>query len=263
MFAQKALLLSAAVSVVGLAQGVNAAVITFEGSTDITDNFTVMAGTVTRSSNGASNDYMLVKSDDGKTSGSASVVYDTTPIDGATTKNLFTLTPGGDALTVKYEISRNSSGTNSGVGVYFIKGDDRTQGYVAYLNVDSSGTDNIRFSSSANPSTAGVAGLSANYHGDFANAASFVPVTVTYSVNASNQGIMSLAFGNGSLSSAVIPSAYTQVEVGLRFGAQQANGEVRVDNFEVIAPVPEPGTLALAGMSGAALLPRRRRHASR
>jgi hypothetical protein len=202
-------------------------------------------GTIGQTSNGASNDYMTSVGG----SASASLVYDANGA-GAGISNF--AVSQSSSLTVSLDLACT---TNNSLGIYIINAANETQGYLAILNVNSSGAnDQLRFANNAVPTTAGAGTL---VNGSFANNAdlgyapqaspfsSFKNLTLNYSINGSSNPVLTFYNGATLLSTLTLSgTAFTDVEVGLRFNSNF--GTIGADNFSITATsVPEPSSFAL------------------
>lgn len=183
-------------------------------------------------------------------------VYDTTPSDGIA-KTTFNLTQDGDPVIVTANFSVPTA--NSSIGIYVINAaaEATTTSYLALLNVNNSGTrDLIRFSSNANPTVSSNAGtLNTGTLGadDGVALNTMSQLTVTYGINASNQGVLTLSAGGYSDSITFAGTALSTIEIGWRLSAATGSGQFKLNDFQVSqgAAIPEPGATALlAGFVG-------------
>lgn len=155
------------------------------------------------------------------------------------------------------------SSATSSFGIYIVDKNNESAGYLALFNIDQTNTttDMLRFYAGATPLTGAVGTVHSTFNGDAFALGSFGLVTVTYSINANNNPVLSMSAGGFSQS--VVFSAITtplsEVEIAMRLSAQGGAGNtVDADNF--LVQVPEPSAFALLGISGimAAGLRRRR-----
>lgn len=191
-----------------------------------------------------------------------STVYDTTPGDGAATKTSF-------GLNTRVELDARLADTTRSLGIYLIDAaTPENTAYLALFNVDTSGsTDQIRFSATANPTSASnnAAGLetsgsltgNAGYN---ASTSTFVHMKLDYTADLNNHPVLTFTVGDFSRTITYSSlTAYSQVEVGLRFSPQTSgNRTIDVDNFSVGA-IPEPASLSLMALGAVGLITRRRR----
>lgn len=259
----------AAIGVLLACSGATAAVsFNFETPGQYSANFTQVGGQLTaaQTSLGAANDYLRLIGSTAVQAQRAVPIYDATPGDGAATKSLFQAVPGGAGVTVSADVQ--FSANNASYGVYFVNGADRTKAVLALFNVNSSGAlDNIRFTSATsagwdpasngNPTETNLSLTAASNADAGVNTGAFAPISVTYSINASNRIVLSMTAGSRTLVSAPITgtTAFSNVEVGFRLSPGGDAQTVDVDNVSI---VPEPAALSLLGLAGLALV--RRRH---
>ena len=233
----------------------------FETANQFTNSFRVLnanGATITQTSNGVANDYMQSSAGSG-----SAVVFD---VNGSTTGiSSFTVSQA-TSLTVSADISFTVS-TNS-FGIYIINAANEAEGYLAIFNVNNSSTnDQIRYANGVvNPTTSAAGTLVAGSSG-FANNADtginlggvFGNVSFTYSINGANAPVLTMTAGSQTSSYTIAGTAFTEVEVGFRFGS--SSGIVAMDNLNIAtSAVPEPSTYAaLAGFAVLGLVALRRR----
>lgn len=248
----------------GAATVLNAAAINldFETAGQFPNSFRTLnanGATLVQTSNGAGNDFMT------SSNGSGSVlVYDANGSAGGSSS--FTV---GQSLPLTVSANVSFTVSNNSFGIYIVNAANAAQGYLAIFNVNASGgNDQIRFASNAVPSTSGAGSLGA---GSFANNADtgittgsvFGGVSLTYSINGSNNPVLTMTAGSqtSSITFSSITTPFTEVEVGFRFGS--SSGIVGMDELNIVpttASIPEPSTFAvLAGFSVLGVCALRRR----
>jgi hypothetical protein len=263
------------IALTGLAFGTAApvargAVVDFETFNTATDNdlannfrvFQVNGGVPTNSNNGAAvNDVITVPAPS-----AFGVIYDATPGDLLTTQSTFAVSQG-NPLTVSADVT--FSVNNSSFGVYIVNASNEgtASSYLALFNVNNTGgtADQLRFSSNATgnaPATVGTLVASPSTSDVFdIGATNGKNISVTYSINATNNPVLSLSvggveYGNTTFSSITTP--LTNVEVGLRVASTGTTAGYTVDNFS--AAVPEPASFSLFALAAVPVLTRRRRN---
>lgn len=244
------LLLGSAVSL--HAETVSLAYVDFETAGQVTGNFRVANtnfATFGQTSNGAANDFMTVSG-----TASATVVYDANgAAAGVSTFNVSQSHP----LTVSADVSFPANTTS--FGIYIINNADPTQAYLALFNLDS-GNDRIRFSSNATPNNSGAGSLSTGTVPDAGfTFGTLTNISLTYSINASNNPVLTMTAGSQSNSIAftAINTPFTDVQVGFRITSNA--GTVGIDNLS-ISTIPEPSTFAVvAGVVAVGAVATRRR----
>lgn len=206
---------------------------------------------LSQTSNGAGNDFFTSVG-----GSSAAIVYDA---NGATAGASAFAVSQVAPLTVSADVRFVG---NSSIGVYIINASNPAQGYLALLNF-TSGNDTIRFANDPVPNTAGAGTLGA---GDFANntnfvtANTFVNASLTYSINASNEPVLTMTVGSTSSTISYTGlTAFTNVEVGFRLSSGSAT--ISMDNLNIsTTAIPEPSTYAaLVGVAVLGLCLVRRR----
>ncbi|RYD79458.1 MAG: PEP-CTERM sorting domain-containing protein [Verrucomicrobiaceae bacterium] len=232
----------------------------FESTNQYSENFRAFLNgqLVTQSSLGAANDYITLKSVAGLNS--ATTAYDVTPADDLA-KSFFTVTQE-TPLTISANVAFSSA--TSSFGIYIVDKNNEGAGYLALFNIDQTATttDMIRFYSGATPLTGGTGTVHSSFDGNAFALNEFGSVSVTYSINANNNPVLSMTAGgfSKSVTFSDITTPFTEVEVAMRISAQGAVGQtVNVDNF--LVPVPEPSSAALLGISGVVIAGFRRRRA--
>ena len=244
-----------------------ASTITFETAGDYTNNFrSPFAGNQGLSQTGPTdltNDW-LACTNNGGTGGAFVAVYDTTPLDGATTRNLFS-----GSIRVEFDVSVADALSSFGVSLLNAT-NGATDSIMALCNLDNNSVtnetlrfwrDGANFSSSAGTqvgaSVVGSSGLNLSPeatpvfgHVTFELLVGDVSPTVTLTVGDFSQ--TTTLYVNAD-----IPSSY---EVAFRVfdGSNTTLGTTKLDNIQ-ITPIPEPSALALLGMGLGGMWLRRRR----
>ncbi len=239
----------------------SAAILNFDDASQYTNNFRTleqeMGVTIGHNAGG------FVRAAAPTTTSRVTTLYDTTPGDLADTKTTF-----GTNTRIEFDARLPDAGRS--IGVYLINAASaQNAAYLALFNVDDSGTsDRIRFSSSANPTSAAnnAAGLEAAAAGNLGNAgynastADFVHVTLDYTVDVNSHPVLSFTAGdfNRTITFASL-TAYSQVEVAFRLSPGTSGSRfLDIDNVSIGA-IPEPAALSVFGLGAIGLLSRRRR----
>jgi lysophospholipase L1-like esterase len=206
--------------------------INFESPGDYVNNFRHLAGSGTALQTDPTvgepdNDTVRLSSN------GFTVTYDTTPGDGAATRNLFTV-PFSVVADIRFGTFNNS------YGIYFINPDNESQAYLALFNVEASGaSDQFRFSTDGNPLTSGAGTLiqTALIESGVTTNGKLNRIEIGYGINAQNLPVLSIWAGIGS-SSLVLTGqlASATAGVGLRFSPRSPN-DMEFDNLAV-RPVP-------------------------
>ena len=235
----------------GVSRG--AVMLDFESAGQYAGNFRKIAGTGNPAQTGPTpdNDYVSMAG-----TVTATTVYDTTPAN-ATEKSVFTVSPGSP-LTISAD-ARFATATSS-FGIYIVDATNEAAGYLALLNFNQSGSNElIRFSGNAVPNTGGAGTLvtPAGGSADVINANEFSNILFGYSIDANNHPVLSVTAGSLSSSHTfdTITSPLTNVQVAIR-SSPQTVGQNDFDNV-TITGVPEAASLWV--LAGGALAVRRRR----
>jgi hypothetical protein len=181
-------------------------------------------------------------------------LYDTTPADG-TEKTTVTLTLGS---SVSFSADLRFATATSSFGVVVVDANNEGAGYLALLNIDQTGTDElIRFSSNAVPNTGGAGTLVTGATGDGTALGQFSNVVFTYGIDANNHPVLSITAGSLGATHTfdTITTPLTNVQLGVRSSSQTV-GQNDFDNVGIV--VPEPLTGGLLACGGLVLLRRRR-----
>lgn len=188
----------------------------------------------------------------------ATYIYDTTPADGTTTQNTFTVS-GENPFSFSMDFVMGKTG--SSLGVYIVDPSDETKGYLALYNITSSSSnanDQLRFTWSCNPSTAAGAnysGLSGNQLSNVSGLAPGDPGTLvfTYGIGDDDKGYMKLDVYKTGDPSLVATCTYAQTtgtplttfEIALRLtNGSGAGDSLLLKNITGPFPIPEPATAA-------------------
>jgi hypothetical protein len=232
-----------------------AVILDFEGAGQYAGNFRKIAGTGNPAQTGPTpdNDYVTMAG-----TVTATTVYDTTPAD-ATEKSVFTVAPGSP-LTFSAD-ARFATATSS-FGIYFVDATNEAAGYLALLNFNQTGSNElIRFASNGVPNTGGAGTLitPAGSSADVINTNEFSNILFSYSIDENNHPVLSVTAGSLSSSHTfdAITTPLTNVQVAIR-SSPQTVGQNDFDNV-IVDAVPEPASLAL--LACGALAARRRRGA--
>lgn len=233
----------------------------FETAGQFSGSFRILnanGATLTQTSNGGANDYMQSANGSG-----AAIVFDA---NGSTAGiSSFTVSQAAP-LTISADVSFNVS--SNSFGIYIINAANETEGYLAIFNVNNSGTnDQIRYANGiVNPSTSaagtpvvGTTGFANNADTGINLGGVFGNISLTYSINGSNAPVLTMTAGSQTSSYTIAGTAFTEVEIGFRFGS--GSGIVGMDNLNIVtSAVPEPSTYAaLAGIAVLGLATLRRR----
>lgn len=256
----------------GSAVGLNAqttvhASLDFE-TTQYPNNFRVLVNngptTLSQTSNGVANDFFT------SVGGSnAAIAYDANG--SASGVSSFTVSQT-QSLTVSADLSFTTTGNS--FGIYIINRTNTAQGYLAFFSVNNgtgAGSDRILYSSNpAGPSTAGATGIAVGSTGfqnnadtGFAPNSGFGNISLTYSINASNNPVLTMTAGSqtSSITYTGITTPFTDVEVGFRLSS--GSGTIGMDNLNIstTSAIPEPSSFAVfAGLAVLGTVLTRRRN---
>jgi hypothetical protein len=151
-------------------------------------------------------------------------VIDTTPAD-ANEKTVFTVSQGNP---VTFSADLRFSTATSSFGVYFVDPANEANGYLALLNIDQTGTNElIRFASNGIPNTGGAGTLVTGGTGDAMALNQFANAFFTYDIDANNHPVLSVSFGSltGSVTFDTITTPLTSVELAIRDSSQNIGND--------------------------------------
>jgi hypothetical protein len=221
----------------------------FETTGQFTNNFRTLTGLPVQTTNGAGNDFVHMGT------GTGSSIYDANgAAAGISTFNV----SQSSSLTISGVLAFNANGNS--FGIHIVNPSNEATGYLALFNVNYSGSsDQFRFSTDANPTSASAGATLANGSFDnlsdvgVSNDAVFKPFSLVYSLNSSDNPVFSWTVGSQTSTATYAITGLSNVEVGIRMFSTNS---VRMDNFSI---VPEPAPVGTMIFGAVALLLLRRR----